>query len=121
MNIAINGFGRIGRNFLRAALTRAEKDFEILAINDLTDTKTLAHLFKYDSTFGRFKGEVEAKTSSLLIDGKEVKVFFGFIQILVRKKCNRKYRTIPVCTNTFIIDYFCKFFIGINTSAKLCI
>ena len=61
--IAINGFGRIGRCFLRAAM--ADKEFgnvaNVVAVNDLTDSKTLAHLFKYDSTFGKYGGKVEVK------------------------------------------------------------
>ncbi|MFC1566219.1 type I glyceraldehyde-3-phosphate dehydrogenase [bacterium] len=72
--IGINGFGRIGRLVLRSALEAKAKDFDVVAINDLTDAKTLAHLFKYDSTFGIYKGTVEAKDSSLVIDGKEIKV-----------------------------------------------
>jgi glyceraldehyde 3-phosphate dehydrogenase len=72
MNIAINGFGRIGRNFLRAAL---EKNLTIVAINDLTDPATLAHLFKYDSVHGGFKGEVSYNDQSLIIDGKSIRIF----------------------------------------------
>jgi len=75
--IAINGFGRIGRCFLRAAT--ADKEFgniaNIVAINDLTDAKTLAHLFKYDSTFGKFDGKVEAKDNEIIIDGHSLNVF----------------------------------------------
>ena len=76
VKIAINGFGRIGRCFLRAAMV--EKDFgnfaNVVAINDLTDAKTLAHLFKYDSTFGKFEGTVEAKENEIIIDGHALKV-----------------------------------------------
>ena len=76
VKVAINGFGRIGRCFLRAAM--GDKDFgniaNIVAINDLTDAKTLAHLFKYDSTFGKFHGIVEAKDNEIIIDGHAVKV-----------------------------------------------
>ncbi len=76
VKIAINGFGRIGRCFLRAAMV--EKDFgnfaNVVAINDLTDAKTLAHLFKYDSTFGKFEGTVEAKENEIIIDGHTLKV-----------------------------------------------
>jgi glyceraldehyde 3-phosphate dehydrogenase len=70
--VAINGFGRIGRNFLRAS--RANAEFEIVAINDLTDSRTLAHLLKYDSVHGAFQGTVEAVEGALKIDGKEIKV-----------------------------------------------
>jgi len=72
--VAINGFGRIGRLVLRAAIAEGIKEFDVVAVNDLTDAKTLAHLFKYDSTFGIFSGKVEGKDSSILIDGKEIKV-----------------------------------------------
>jgi glyceraldehyde 3-phosphate dehydrogenase len=75
-NIAINGFGRIGRCFLRAAMS--DKEFSnianIVAINDLTDAKTLAHLFKYDSTFGKYEGRVEAKGNEILVDEQSIKV-----------------------------------------------
>jgi glyceraldehyde 3-phosphate dehydrogenase len=73
VKVAINGFGRIGRSFLRACLQM--KGIEVVAINDLTDTKTLAHLFKYDSVHGVFKGEVNAKDDALVVNGKEIKVF----------------------------------------------
>ena len=70
--IAINGFGRIGRLFLRAALTR--KEFETVAVNDITDARTLGHLLKYDSVHGTLAHEVRAQGDTLLIDGKPVKV-----------------------------------------------
>jgi len=70
--IGINGFGRIGRNVFKVLL--GAKDFEVVAINDLTDAKTLAHLLKYDSVFGVFKGDVQAKESSIVVDGKEIKI-----------------------------------------------
>jgi glyceraldehyde 3-phosphate dehydrogenase len=76
-NLAINGFGRIGRCFVRAAM--ADKEFPLLArivaINDLTDGKTLAHLFKYDSTFGKYEGTVDANEHEITIDGQAIKVF----------------------------------------------
>jgi glyceraldehyde 3-phosphate dehydrogenase len=72
--IGINGFGRIGRLVLRAALAKGAKDFDVIAVNDLTSASTLAHLFKYDSTFGIYPGEVVAKESSIVIDGKEIKI-----------------------------------------------
>jgi glyceraldehyde 3-phosphate dehydrogenase len=71
--VAINGFGRIGRLVLRAALKTGRK-FDFVAINDLTDTKTLAHLFKYDSVHGRFDGEVVADGSDIIINGDRMKV-----------------------------------------------
>lgn len=71
--VGINGFGRIGRNFFRAALKQGA-DFEVVAVNDLTDTKTLAHLLKYDSILGRFDGEVSFTEESLIVNGKEIKV-----------------------------------------------
>jgi len=76
VKVAINGFGRIGRCFLRAAMD--DKDFgniaNIVAINDLTDAKPLAHLFKYDSTFGKFGGMVEAKDNEIIVEGHSLKV-----------------------------------------------
>lgn len=72
IKIAVNGFGRIGRVFTRVALGRP--DFEIVAINDLTDSKTLAHLFKYDSVHGRFNGTVSHEKDALIINGKKIKV-----------------------------------------------
>jgi glyceraldehyde 3-phosphate dehydrogenase len=71
--VAINGFGRIGRNVLRAAYLR-KAPIEIVAINDLTDPKTLAHLLKYDSVLGRFGHEVEVTDGGIAIDGKEIRV-----------------------------------------------
>ena len=71
--VGISGFGRIGRNFFRAALKQGA-DFEVVAVNDLTDTKTLAHLLKYDSILGRFDGEVSFTEDSLIVNGKEIKV-----------------------------------------------
>ncbi|UNK18682.1 type I glyceraldehyde-3-phosphate dehydrogenase [Paenibacillus sp. N3/727] len=73
VKVGINGFGRIGRNVFRAALDN--KDVEIVAINDLTDVSTLAHLLKYDTTHGRLNATVEAKEGALVVNGREVKVF----------------------------------------------
>ncbi len=73
--VAINGFGRIGRNAFKIAQENLNKDVEIVAINDLTDTKTLAHLLKYDSCFGRFNGTVDYNENSLIVNGKEIKIF----------------------------------------------
>ncbi|MBZ4662998.1 MAG: gap [Caloramator sp.] len=75
IKVAINGFGRIGRNAFKIAQTRLNKDVEIVAINDLTDAKTLAHLLKYDSCFGKFDGTVEATENSLIVNGKEIRVY----------------------------------------------
>lgn len=75
VKVGINGFGRIGRLVFRAALEEQPKGIEIVAVNDLTDAKTLAHLLKYDSTFGKLKGTVEAKEGVLIVNGKEIKVF----------------------------------------------
>ncbi|MBI5252863.1 MAG: type I glyceraldehyde-3-phosphate dehydrogenase [Euryarchaeota archaeon] len=76
MKVAINGFGRIGRNIFRAAMGDREfrKKFEIVAVNDLTDAKTLAHLLKYDSVHGIYDAEVRAKDGAIIVDGSEVKV-----------------------------------------------
>jgi glyceraldehyde 3-phosphate dehydrogenase len=73
VKVGINGFGRIGRNLFRAAHA-AGADLEFVAVNDITDTGTLAHLLKYDSILGRFPGEVEAGEGSISVDGKELKV-----------------------------------------------
>lgn len=70
--IAINGFGRIGRNILRAAIN--EKEFEIVAINDITDAKTLAHLLKYDSVFGVFDADIEVRENAIAVNGKEIRI-----------------------------------------------
>ncbi len=72
--IGINGFGRIGRNVVRAAARMGLTDLEFVAVNDITDIKTLAHLFKYDSVHGRYPGTVEAAADGVLVDGKLVKV-----------------------------------------------
>src|SRR5436190_3313275 len=72
--VGINSFGRIGRQSLKAILERHPHDLEVVAVNDLTDTKTNAHLLKYDSTYGRFPGEVEATADSLIVNGHKVKV-----------------------------------------------
>ena len=72
--VGINGFGRIGRQSLKAMLERHPRDLEVVAVNDLTDTKTNAHLLKYDSTYGRFPGEVEATVDSLIVNGHTIKV-----------------------------------------------
>jgi glyceraldehyde 3-phosphate dehydrogenase len=74
VKIGINGFGRIGRNFLRAALAKGS-DLEIVAVNDLTDNKSLAHLLKYDTIGGRLDGTVEFDESRIIVNGKAIKVF----------------------------------------------
>jgi glyceraldehyde 3-phosphate dehydrogenase len=70
--VAINGFGRIGRLALRLMINNPE--FDVVAINDLTDSKTLSHLFKYDSAQGRFDGEIQVKEGGFIVNGKEIKV-----------------------------------------------
>lgn len=72
MNIAINGFGRIGRTFLRTAI---ERKLNVIAINDLTSPSTLAHLFKYDSVHGGFKGNVSFDANHLIINGRKIRIF----------------------------------------------
>ena len=74
VRVGINGFGRIGRNVLRAGLAK-ETDVEWVAVNDITDNSTLAHLLKYDSILGPYQGEVEVRGDSLIVDGAEIKVF----------------------------------------------
>jgi glyceraldehyde 3-phosphate dehydrogenase len=72
IRVGVNGFGRIGRLFLRAAAD--VKELEVVAVNDITDATTLAHLFKYDSVHGRYKGEVKVEGDSLVVDGRKIKV-----------------------------------------------
>jgi len=75
VKIAINGFGRIGRNVLRAVMTDSKySDIDVVSINDLTDAKTLAHLFKYDSVFGIFKGDVAVEGDAIVVNGKKIQV-----------------------------------------------
>jgi glyceraldehyde 3-phosphate dehydrogenase len=74
VKIGINGFGRIGRNFFRAALAKGS-DLEIVAVNDLTDNKSLAHLLKYDTITGRLDATVEFNDSEIIVNGKAIKVF----------------------------------------------
>src|ERR1039458_7393525 len=73
IKVGINGFGRIGRNILRTAL--ADKDLEFVAVNDLTDPKTLAHLLKYDSILGNLPNKISATADSISVDGKSIRVF----------------------------------------------
>jgi glyceraldehyde 3-phosphate dehydrogenase len=73
VKIGINGFGRIGRNFFRAARQKGA-DFDLVAVNDITDPKTLGHLLKYDSVLGRFQGEVSSDDEGLVVDGTRLKV-----------------------------------------------
>jgi len=74
VRVGINGFGRIGRNVLRAAVLSKQTALEFVAVNDITDTKTLAHLLKYDSVHGRFPGSVAATGDSLVVNGQPIKV-----------------------------------------------
>jgi glyceraldehyde 3-phosphate dehydrogenase len=74
VRVGINGFGRIGRNVFRAGLASGA-DIDWIAVNDLTDAKTLAHLLKYDSILGRYPGTVETTETGLVVDGKELRVF----------------------------------------------
>ncbi len=72
--VGINGFGRIGRQVLRAAELQGARDLEFVAVNDLTDTRTLAHLFKYDSVHGTYEGAVSAGADTITVDGHTIKV-----------------------------------------------
>src|SRR5690349_7217515 len=74
IRVGINGFGRIGRQVVRAAKLQSKNDIDFVAVNDLTDTKTLAHLFKYDSVHRTYKGDVAARNGAIAIDGDEIKV-----------------------------------------------
>ena len=73
LRVAINGFGRIGRNFLRTSW--GHNELEVVAINDLTDSKTLSHLLKHDSVHGTFPVEINVANEGILADGKEIKVY----------------------------------------------
>ena len=74
IRVGINGFGRIGRQVVRAAKLQGKNDIDFVAVNDLTDTKTLAHLFKYDSVHRTYKGNVGVRNGSIMIDDDEIKV-----------------------------------------------
>ncbi len=74
VKIGINGFGRIGRNSFKVLLEKYSEDLEVVAINDLTDPETLAHLLKYDSVFGRYDGKVEVNGNTLTVNGKQVRI-----------------------------------------------
>jgi glyceraldehyde 3-phosphate dehydrogenase len=74
IRVGINGFGRIGRQVVRAAKLQGKNDIDFVAVNDLTDTKTLAHLFKYDSVHRTYKGRVETRNGSIFVDDDEIKV-----------------------------------------------
>ena len=73
--IAINGFGRIGRQTLRAILERHPAELEVVALNDLAPTDTNAHLFRYDSTYGRYSGEVTSGDGEITVDGHAIQAF----------------------------------------------
>ena len=75
VKVGINGFGRIGRQVLKAIRDRYPQDLEVVAFNDIGDMKTMAHLLKYDTNYGRYNGTVEVADDALIIDGKSVKVF----------------------------------------------
>jgi glyceraldehyde 3-phosphate dehydrogenase len=75
IKVGINGFGRIGRNILRAALASGNRDLEFVAVNDLTNAKTLAHLLKYDSVHGTLDGSVKAEDKAVVVDGARIAVF----------------------------------------------
>ena len=72
--VGINGFGRIGRQVLKAIIERHSEDLRVVSINDLTNAETNAHLLKYDSTYGRFVGSVEVVGGNLQIDGQTIRV-----------------------------------------------
>ena len=75
IKVGINGFGRIGRNVFKALVANYATELEVVGINDLTDAATLAHLLKYDSLYGKFNGTIEAKQNSIVVNGKEIKIF----------------------------------------------
>lgn len=73
IRVAINGFGRIGRNFLRCWLSRENSQLELVGINDTSDPKTNAHLLKYDSMLGKLDADIQADENSLIVNGKTIK------------------------------------------------
>lgn len=75
VKVGINGFGRIGRNVFKSILNNYSEEIEVVGINDLTDPETLAHLLKYDSLYGKFNGTVEATDTSIIVNGKEIRIF----------------------------------------------
>lgn len=75
VKVGINGFGRIGRNTFKVLIDKYANELEVIAINDLTDSKTLAHLLKYDSVFGKFNGTIQEKEEALVVNDKEIRVF----------------------------------------------
>src|SRR5438270_7666189 len=75
MKVGINGFGRIGRQVFKALRDYYPDEIEVVAVNDLTDNNTLAHLLKYDSNYGPFDGDVSATEQSIVVDGDEIRVF----------------------------------------------
>jgi glyceraldehyde 3-phosphate dehydrogenase len=75
VKVGINGFGRIGRCTLRALIAKKDAKFEVVAINDITDVKTVAHLFKYDSVQGTFAGDVKVEGEDIVVNGKKIKIF----------------------------------------------
>lgn len=75
VKVGINGFGRIGRNVFKALVKNYGSELQVVAINDLTTPATLAHLLKFDSLFGKYQGTVEATESSIIVDGREIKIF----------------------------------------------
>ncbi len=84
VKVAINGFGRIGRNVFKALVKNYKDELQVVAINDLTSPATLAHLLKYDSLYGKFDGTVEAKETSIVVNGNEIKN--------ICRKRSKKYR-----------------------------
>src|SRR3989339_830151 len=73
IRLGINGFGRIGRQFLKAVLTRSPESLQVVAVNDLFDVQTNAHLFQYDTNYGRYAGEVGVRKDSFIIDGRPIR------------------------------------------------
>lgn len=112
VKVAINGFGRIGRLALRKMMEQQDK-FEVVAINDLTDAKMLAHLFKYDTAQGRFNGEIEVKEGAFVVNGKEIKVTAernpadlqaGAKKVVISAPATGDLKTIVFNTNSDILD-----------------
>ena len=99
IKIGINGFGRIGKLVFRAAV--ADGNFEVVGINDLMDTASLAHMLKYDSTQGKFKGTVEASGSNIIVNGKAIPV------TAEKDPANLPWSKVGVRNGSRIYRYFC--------------
>jgi len=106
IRVAINGFGRIGRNVFRIMQARSN-DFEVVAINDLTDATTLAHLLKYDTVGGRFDGTVKVDGDSIVVNGKAIKIMPTTLISLLKQPVSSAAASSAPCTSTLALRKYC--------------